>query len=154
MSLIELKTFLAVIEARGVSSAAINLNMTQPAITKRLKNLKMYFEIENLYTRKNGEFIIGEEAKLLLPFAQNVVALEENAKNEIKNYTHGIKGKIFIGAGTTLSLGDLPVFSPVNTIKEPPFPNFPSEFLMASSTNSNSFKFLYTLLILRYSHSI
>tara|TARA_B100000524_G_scaffold8339_1_gene5111 strand:+ start:601 stop:1473 length:873 start_codon:yes stop_codon:yes gene_type:complete len=108
MSLIELKTFLAVIEARGVSSAAINLNMTQPAITKRLKNLKMYFEIENLYTRKNGEFIIGEEAKLLLPFAQNVVALEENAKKEIKNYTHGIKGKIFIGAGTTWSLGDLP----------------------------------------------
>ena len=108
MSLIELKTFLAVIEARGVSSAAINLNMTQPAITKRLKNLKMYFEIENLYTRKNGEFIIGEEAKLLLPFAQNVVALEENAKKEIKNYTHGIKGKIFIGAGTTWALGDLP----------------------------------------------
>jgi DNA-binding transcriptional LysR family regulator len=58
MSLIELKTFLAVIEARGVSSGAVNLNMTQPAITKRLKNLKMSFEIETLYTRKNGEFIL------------------------------------------------------------------------------------------------
>ena len=108
MSLIELKTFLAVIESRGVSSAANSLNMTQPAITKRLKNLKISFEIENLYTRKNGEFIISEEAKLLIPFAQNVVALEENAKKEVKNYTNGIKGKIFIGAGTTWSLGNLP----------------------------------------------
>ena len=108
MSLIELKTFLAVIESRGVSSAANSLNMTQPAITKRLKNLKISFEIENLYTRKNGEFIISEEAKLLIPFAQNVVALEENAKKEVKNYTNGVKGKIFIGAGTTWSLGNLP----------------------------------------------
>ena len=108
MSLIELKTFLAVIESRGVSSAANSLNMTQPAITKRLKNLKISFEIENLYTRKNGEFIISEEAKLLIPFAQNVVALEENAKKEVKNYTNGVKGKIFIGAGTTWSLGNFP----------------------------------------------
>ena len=108
MSLIELKTFLAVIEARGVSSGAVNLNMTQPAITKRLKNLKMSFEIETLYTRKNGEFIISEEAKILIPFAQNVVALAQNAKKEIKSYTSGVEGKIFIGAGTTWSLGNLP----------------------------------------------
>ena len=108
MSLIELKTFLAVIDARGVSSAAVNLNMTQPAITKRLKNLKMSFEIETLYTRKNGEFIISEEAKILIPFAQNVVALAQNAKKEIKSYTNGVEGKIFIGAGTTWSLGSLP----------------------------------------------
>ena len=108
MSLIELKTFLAVIEARGVSSGAVNLNMTQPAITKRLKNLKMSFKIETLYTRKNGEFIISEEAKILIPFAQNVVALAQNAKKEIKSYTSGVEGKIFIGAGTTWSLGNLP----------------------------------------------
>ena len=100
MSLIELKTFLAVIDARGVSSAEVNLNMTQPAITKRLKNLKMSFEIETLYTRKNGEFIISEEAKILIPFAQNVVALAQNAKKEIKSYTNGVEGKIFILAGT------------------------------------------------------
>ena len=100
---------MAVIDARGVSSAAVNLNMTQPAITKRLKNLKMSFEIDTLYTRKNGEFIISEEAKLLIPFAQNVVALSENAKKEIQNYTSGVKGKIFIGAGTTWSLGNLPI---------------------------------------------
>ena len=108
VDLIELKTFLAVINARGVSSAAVNLNMTQPAITKRLKNLKMSFEIETLFTRKNGEFIISEEAKILIPFAQNVVALAQNAKKEIKNYTNGVEGKIFIGAGTTWSLGNLP----------------------------------------------
>ncbi|MBL6847314.1 MAG: LysR family transcriptional regulator [Alphaproteobacteria bacterium] len=108
MSLIELKTFLAVIEARGVSSAAISLNMTQPAITKRLKNLRNSFEIETLFTRKSGEFHISEEAKLLIPFAQNLIALAENAKKEIKNYTNGVKGKISIGAGTTWSLGNLP----------------------------------------------
>ena len=68
----------------------------------------MSFEIETLFTRKNGEFIISEEAKILIPFAQNVVALAQNAKKEIKSYTNGVEGKIFIGAGTTWSLGNLP----------------------------------------------
>ena len=42
MSLIELKTFLAVIDYKGVTPAAKELNITQPAITKRLINLKNF----------------------------------------------------------------------------------------------------------------
>ena len=40
MNLIELKTFLTVIEEKGISAAALKLNITQPAVTKRLENLK------------------------------------------------------------------------------------------------------------------
>ena len=75
MSLIELKTFLAVIDYKGVTPAAKELNITQPAITKRLINLKNFFGINTLYSRKNGEFVVSEEAKLLLPYARNVIAL-------------------------------------------------------------------------------
>ena len=108
MSLIELKTFLAVIDYKGVTPAARELNITQPAITKRLINLKNFFGINTLYSRKNGEFVVSEEAKLLLPYARNVIALSDNAKKEIKNYSYGFKGKINIGAGTTWSLGEFP----------------------------------------------
>ena len=108
MSLIELKTFLAVIDYKGVTPAARELNITQPAITKRLINLKNFFGINTLYSRKNGEFVVSEEAKLLLPYARNVIALSDNAKKEIKNYSYGFKGRINIGAGTTWSLGEFP----------------------------------------------
>ena len=108
MSLIEFKTFLSVIDNKGVTPAAKELNITQPAITKRLINLKNFFGINTLYSRKNGEFVISEEAKLLIPYARNVIALSDNAKKEIKNHSYGFKGKINIGAGTTWSLGEFP----------------------------------------------
>ncbi len=109
MSLIELKTFLEVIEEKGITAAANKLNLTQPAVTKRLENLKITFGIEKLFSRKKGEFTVTENAKLLIPYAQNMVALAENAKSEIKMHTTGNKGKLFIGTGTTWSLSQLPI---------------------------------------------
>ena len=43
MNLVELKTFLTVIEEKGITAASKRLNITQPAITKRLDNLKVSF---------------------------------------------------------------------------------------------------------------
>ena len=45
MNLIEVKTFLSVIKENGITAAAKSLNVTQPAVTKRLENLKNYFGI-------------------------------------------------------------------------------------------------------------
>ena len=108
MNLIELKTFLTVIEEKGISAAALKLNITQPAVSKRLQNLKHSFNIKTLFTRKQGEFIISKEAKVLFPYAQNVIALSENAKFELSQFISGNKGILNIGCGTIWSMAGLP----------------------------------------------
>ena len=108
MNLIELKTFLTVIEEKGISAAALKLNITQPAVSKRLENLKHSFNIKTLFTRKQGEFIISKEAKVLFPYAQNVIALSENAKFELSQFISGNKGILNIGCGTIWSMAGLP----------------------------------------------
>ena len=99
MNLVELKTFLTVIEEKGITAASKRLNITQPAITKRLDNLKFTFGIKDLFTRKSGELIISKDAKVLVPYAKNIIALIKNAQNEVTEYTRGKKGFITIGSG-------------------------------------------------------
>ena len=108
MNLVELKTFLTVIEEKGISAAALKLNITQPAVTKRLDNLKHSFKINKLFSRNHGEFVMSKEASVLMPFAQNVIALSENAQSELRKYTSGNKGKLNIGCGTAWSMTQLP----------------------------------------------
>ena len=108
MNLIELKTFLTVIEENGITAAANRLNLTQPAVSKRLENLKHSFGIKNLFNRDSGSLKVSKDAEILIPYAKNIVALAENAKNEVINYSKGTKGKIYIGTGASWTLSILP----------------------------------------------
>ena len=108
MNLIEVKTFLSVIKENGITAAAKSLNVTQPAVTKRLENLKNYFGISELFKRNSGNFSVSDEAKILIPYAKNLVALAETAKNEIGDQISGKKGKVFIGSGSSWTLSNLP----------------------------------------------
>ena len=108
MNLIEVKTFLSVIKENGITAAAKSLNVTQPAVTKRLENLKNYFGISELFKRNSGNFSVTDEAKILIPYAKNLVALAETAKNEIGDQISGKKGKVFIGSGSSWTLSNLP----------------------------------------------
>lgn len=108
MNLIELKTFLTVIEENGITAAANRLNLTQPAVSKRLENLKQSFGIKNLFNRDSGSLTVSKDAEILIPYAKNIVALAENAKNEVINYSKGTKGKIYIGTGASWTLSILP----------------------------------------------
>ena len=60
MNLIEVKTFLSVIKENGITAAAKSLNVTQPAVTKRLENLKNYFGISELFKRNSGNFSVTD----------------------------------------------------------------------------------------------
>ena len=49
-----------------------------------------------------------KDAEILIPYEKNIVALAENAKNEVINYSNGTKGKIYIGTGASWTLSILP----------------------------------------------
>ena len=74
MNLIELKTFLTVIEENGITAAAHRLNLTQPAVSKRLENLKQSFGIKDLFNRDSGSLKVSKDAEILIPYAKNIVA--------------------------------------------------------------------------------
>ena len=108
MNLIEVKTFLSVIKENGITAAAKSLNVTQPAVTKRLENLKIILELVNYLKGILEIFSVSDEAKILIPYAKNLVALAETAKNEIGDQISGKKGKVFIGSGSSWTLSNLP----------------------------------------------
>lgn len=125
MNLIELKTFLTVIEEKGITAASKRLNITQPAISKRLENLKLTFGIKDLFTRQSGELLISKDAKVLVPYAKNIIALFENAQNEVNYHTTGKKGNLAIGSGAGWVTSNLPS-AVAKTIES--FPNIRVDF--------------------------
>ncbi len=108
MNLKELKTFLTVIEENGITAAANRLNLTQPAVSKRLDNLKLSFGVKSLFNRDSGKLEVSKDAKILIPYAKNIIALAENAQKEVESYSSGTKGKIYIGTGASWTLSCLP----------------------------------------------
>ena len=96
MNLIEFKTFLTVIEEKGITAAAEKLNITQPAVSKRLENLKNAFGIDTLFTRVSGGLMVSKNAQILIPYAKNIIALTENARNEVNNFKQGTLSLIHI----------------------------------------------------------
>ena len=146
MNLIELKTFLTVIEEKGITAASKRLNLTQPAISKRLENLKFTFGIKNLFTRVSGQLVISKDAKVIIPYAKNIIALVENAKNEVNNYSLGKKGFVTIGSGAGWITGNLP-FAVAKTIEEYPYIkvdfNVDSPDLQLSKLSDNKIDILF-----------
>ena len=64
--------------------------------------------IKDLFNRDSGSLKVSKDAEILIPYAKNIVALAENAKNEVINYSKGTKGKIYIGTGASWTLSILP----------------------------------------------
>ena len=52
--------------------------------------------------------IISKDAQVLVPYAKNIIALIENAQNEVTDHTNGKKGTITIGSGAGWITGILP----------------------------------------------
>ena len=67
-----------------------------------------YDTIKNIFNRDSGSLKVSKDAEILIPYAKNIVALAENAKNEVINYSKGTKGKIYIGTGASWTLSILP----------------------------------------------
>jgi DNA-binding transcriptional LysR family regulator len=103
----KLKVFKNVAERLSFTKAAEDLFITQPAVTKNIKNLEQEFNVK-LFTRKGNKIELTEVGKVVLKYAKliennyNILQFEVNAINS-KN-----KGEIVIGASTTISQYVLP----------------------------------------------
>lgn len=95
-----LQYFLAVTREASITKAAESLNMTQPPLSRQLKELEDELG-KQLLIRGNRKVTLTEEGMILRKRAEEMVALIEKTKSEIISSGENISGRIYIGGGET-----------------------------------------------------
>ncbi len=91
-----LRYFLEVARTGNMTRAAENLHVTQPTLSKQIKELEGELD-RQLFNRTNVGIILTEEGLLLKQRAEEIVGLERKTVTEIKSLDDVIGGDIHIG---------------------------------------------------------
>jgi DNA-binding transcriptional LysR family regulator len=102
----QLKTFLAVVRLGGVRKAALGLNLTQPAITARIKNLEDTLGCA-LFDRASGGMKLTKRGELLLAHAERFEHLAELVERDVVDPA-GVEGRLRLGVSETIAQCWLP----------------------------------------------
>lgn len=108
MDLSQLETFLAVIEERGFSRAAVRLRRTQPAISHTIRRLEDEIG-EPLFERTSREGTLTASGVLLREYAQRLLKLRGEAASALKELRSLERGHLHLAANEYTCLYLLPV---------------------------------------------
>lgn len=97
----QLSTFLAVVRHGGVRRAAAALNLTQPAVTARIKNLETSLACD-VFDRTSGGMKLTKRGELLLAHAEKFEHLAELVQRDVVDPA-GIEGRLRVGASETVA---------------------------------------------------
>lgn len=95
-----LQYFLAVAREESITRAAETLHMTQPPLSRQLKDLEDEIG-KPLLIRGSKKITLTEDGVLLRKRAEEIVALMEKTKVELSSSEENISGDIYIGSGET-----------------------------------------------------
>lgn len=100
MELRVLRYFLAVAREQSITAAAETLHITQPALSKQLRELEEELG-KKLFTRGNRKITLTEEGMFLRKRAQEIVELADKTEANFAAGVGSVSGDIFIGSGET-----------------------------------------------------
>lgn len=126
----QLTTFLSVVRLGGVRKAAAGLNLTQPAVTARVKNLEDALCCE-LFERTAGGMRLTKRGELLLAHAEKFEYLAEQVERDVVDPA-GIERRLRLGVSETIAQCWLPDL--VTALHER-YPNLEIEFNVDISVN-------------------
>lgn len=130
INLEQLKTFLLVVRLGGVGKAVDGLNLTQPAVSARIKNLEEALATE-LFDRTSGGMRLTKRGELLLSYAEQFEHLSEMVVRDVI-HPDGVEGRLRLGVSETIAQCWLPeLISQLHAI----YPNLEIEFNVDISTN-------------------
>lgn len=98
-----LKYFLAVSREQNISNAAEYLHITQPTLSRQLKDLEDEIG-KTLFIRGNRKITLTEDGILFKKRAEEIIDLVKKTETEFANTPDTISGEIFIGGGETLGM--------------------------------------------------
>ena len=100
MELRVLRYFLAVVREQTVSAAAESLNLTQPTLSRQLRDLEEELG-KKLFVRGAHGIELTEEGMLLRKRAEQILELVSRTEIDITSSDEALSGDIYIGAGET-----------------------------------------------------
>jgi DNA-binding transcriptional LysR family regulator len=103
----QLRTFLAVVEAGGVSAAAQALGLTQPAASQQLRELERGLGVR-LLERAKGRVVPTAAGAAVLAPARRVQAAVEDVRVAAAAFRAGEAGRVRLGTGATACIHLLP----------------------------------------------
>ncbi len=95
-----LKYFLAVAREQNISAAAESLFLSQPTLSRQLKELEEELG-KQLFIRGSRKITLTEEGLLLRKRAEEIVELLDKTEKELSDSDEQVSGEIYIGAGET-----------------------------------------------------
>lgn len=95
-----LQYFLAVAREQSVSGAAEYLHLSQPTLSRQLKDLEEELG-KQLFIRGNRKITLTDEGMTLRKRAEEIVQLVKKTEDEIILSDDSLSGNIYIGAGET-----------------------------------------------------
>jgi len=103
----KLKVFCSVAETKSFSKASKAMYLTQPAISLQIRSLEEDLGTK-LFSRSNKSVSLTETGEILYRHAKKILAYYGAIEKEINEATGLVKGKLMIGASTTLATYYLP----------------------------------------------
>lgn len=95
MNFQDIKYFYEVAKTQNISYAALNLNVTQPTITKQLKLLEKELG-HKLYKRGSKGITLTNAGQVLLNNAEDLIAVEDRIKQELSLLSTSFSGELRI----------------------------------------------------------
>lgn len=102
-----LKVFYTVANRLSFTKAANELNISQPAVTKHIKEIENQLNTK-LFNRNGTTIQITESGKILMTYAEKIRNLSRDLDFDISQLNKEQKGKLKIGASTTIAHYILP----------------------------------------------
>jgi DNA-binding transcriptional LysR family regulator len=96
------KVFIAVAENLSFSKAANELNITQPAVTRHVKELEEKYKV-SLFERKGNKIYLTKAGERVYNSYKEIAQLYRGLEFEISQMQNSISGEFRIGASSTIS---------------------------------------------------
>ncbi len=107
MQLQHLRTFTRVVETGSLTRAALQLALTQPAVTKQLSGLEQELDCKLLW-RRGRRLHLTPAGELLYGYARRITALADQAVDAVANLDRPGHGTVRLGAVSMVSTTVLP----------------------------------------------
>src|ERR1035437_5923923 len=97
-----LKVFQCVAQNLSFTKASNQLFITQPAITKHIKELESEFEVK-LFDRIGNKISLTQAGNILLSYTDHILSLHNEVKFELSQLKGNLEGNLRLGASTTIA---------------------------------------------------
>lgn len=101
-----IRYFLAVAREENITKAAEKLHLTQPTLSRQLRELEEELGTE-LFVRGKRRTTLTEAGILFKTRAEEIMSLEERTRNEFAHLGEAVAGDVYIGCGETEAMRDV-----------------------------------------------